>query len=131
MKIENVEEFTFDPADVPGTEYARGECPLRILQRSVVMVLSSAHEGTEEYPFEGPLGFSNGDVRFRPSDVSGCSEESGYRTLSTADDRVYEMSKLEVRIVSIGQTASWRGTMTQPVIDYVDGGVNEVVYYAS
>lgn len=131
MKIENVEEFAFDPADVPGTEYARGECPLRILERSVVMVLSSAHEGTEEYPFKGPLGFSNGDVRFRPSDVSCCSEKSGHCALSTTDDRVYEMSKLEVRIVSIGQATSGRGTMAQAVVDYVNGGVNEVVYYAS
>ena len=128
MKIEDVEEFAFNSADVSGTEYAGGECPLRILERSVVMVLhitqtgpmlrqprrcykasshetlylSSAHEGTEEYPFKSPLGFSNGDVRFRPSDVSGCGEECGYRTLSTTDDRVYEVSELEVRIVSIG-----------------------------
>jgi len=39
LKVENIEKLAFDPADIPGTEYACGECPLRILQRSVIMVL--------------------------------------------------------------------------------------------
>lgn len=39
LKVENVEKLAFDPADIPGTEYSCGECPLRVLQRSVVMVL--------------------------------------------------------------------------------------------
>lgn len=95
------------------------------------MVLGSAHECTEEYPFECPLGFGDGDVRFRPSDVNRSSEESGYGTLSTTDDRVYKVSKLEVGVVSVGQTTSRRGAMTQPMVDYVNGGVDEVVDNAS
>jgi len=60
------------------------------------MALSGAHEGTEEHPFQSPLGFGNGDVRFCPSDINGGNEQSGYRTLSATDDRVYEVSELEV-----------------------------------
>lgn len=58
--------------------------------------LGSAHEGTEEYPFQGPLGFGDGDIRFCPSDVNGRDEESRHRTLSTTDDGVYEVSELQV-----------------------------------
>jgi len=60
------------------------------------MVLGGAHEGTEEHPFKGPLGFGDGDVRFCPSDVNGGDEESGHRTLSAADHRVYKLSELQV-----------------------------------
>jgi len=95
------------------------------------MILGGAHESTEEYPFKGPLGFGNGDVRFRPSDIDGRSEESRDGTLSTTDDRVYKVPELEIRVVSIGQTTSWRGAVTQTVVDYVDGGVDEVVDDAS
>ena len=58
--------------------------------------LCSAHEGTEEYPFQGPLRFGDGDVRFRPSDINGGDEQGGHRTLSTTDDGVHEMPELEV-----------------------------------
>ena len=39
LKVENIEKLAFDSADIPGAEYARSERPLRILQRSVVMIL--------------------------------------------------------------------------------------------
>lgn len=76
------------------------------------MVLGSAHEGTEEHPFEGPLGFGNGDVRFRPGDINRRSKERGYRALRPTDDRVYKVSELEVGVVPVGQTPSWGGAMT-------------------
>ena len=58
--------------------------------------LSSAHEGTEEYPFQRPLGFGNGDIWFCPSDINRGNEESRHRTLSAADDGVYEVPELQV-----------------------------------
>ena len=83
-------------------------------------------------PLEGPLGFGNGDVRFRPNDVYRRSQESGDRTLSTADNRVYEVPELEVRVIPVGQATALRGgAMTEAMVDYVDGGVNEVVDDAS
>jgi len=96
------------------------------------MVLGSTNEGTEEYPFEGPLWFGNGDIRFRPGNVYCRGEQSGHRALSTADDRVHEASELEVGVVPVGETTSLRGrTVTEPVVDYVNGGVDEMVNDAS
>lgn len=94
--------------------------------------LGSAHESTEEYPFKRPLGFGNGDVRFRPSDVDRRDEEGGYRTLGTTDDRVYEMSELQVGVVPVGQTTSLgRGPVAEAMLDYANGGVDEIVNDAS
>ena len=39
LEIENVEKLPLDPADISGAEYACGECPLRIFQRSVIVIL--------------------------------------------------------------------------------------------
>jgi len=153
LKVENVEELALDPADIPGAEHPCGERPLRVFQRSVVMVLhestdpvrhstppkltmkrtnlGSAHESTQKHPFKGPLGLGDGDVRFRPSDVDRGAEESGHRTLGPTDDGVNEMPELEVGVVPVGQpTTLRRGAMTQAVVDYVDGGVDKVVYDA-
>jgi len=92
------------------------------------MVLGSAHKSTEEYPFKCPLWFGNGDVRFRPNDIDHRSEESGYRTLSTTDDRVNEMPELQVGVVPVGQTTPLgRGAVTKAMVDYVDGGVDEMI----
>jgi hypothetical protein len=41
------------------------------------------------------------------------------------------MSELEIRIVPVGQTTSWRGAMTESVVDHVNGGVDEMVEDAS
>ena len=93
--------------------------------------LGSTHERTEEYPFEGPLRFGNGDIRFRPSNIYRRSEESGYRTLSTTDDLVNKVSELEVGVVSIGQTTSGGRAVTEPMVDYVNGGIDQMVNDAS
>lgn len=42
------------------------------------------------------------------------------------------MPELEMGVVPVGQTTSLRrGTMSEPVVDYINGGVDEVVNDAS
>ena len=94
--------------------------------------LCSAHESTKEYLLKGTLRFGNGDVQFRPNDVDHCSEESGHRTLGTADNRVHKVLELEVEVISVRQMTTLRGgVMTEAMVDYINGGVDEMADDAS
>jgi hypothetical protein len=78
FKIEDVEEFPLNAADIPLAEDTRAERPVDVLKCGVVKVLARKHNCAKEHPFACPLLEGDVQMRLGSIDVNERSEYDGY-----------------------------------------------------